>query len=222
MATEERPSTPPTTAYVKPRHARKGSITLSPFWAAAPNSPDGADDDQAIASPRVSARGIIEVPMEEIAFFPLPLDDCASDQRAQAPEKRISRRISASREAQLQRVPSVVQAEEELVDIDGISKMTIKDNSTKSVSSDTTVASSSDSIRSEFSENTAGSKFVVVVVAVIFPSSYVLSVYANSFFDRHLGGRSNGQARRNLGHCPSLSTMHGPTKGECMCGSLSR
>lgn len=149
----EQGETPPT------QHVRRGSVPLSPFWASDPEDRATRDDDEALGSPRVHSKGIIEVPMTEIAFFPLPLDDCASDQRAMPPEERISRRVSAAREAPA-RVPSVVQADEGdgLVDIQGVPKTMKEDISNTSISSDTTVASSSDSIRSEFSENTAGSK----------------------------------------------------------------
>ena len=176
-------------------HQRRASVGLSPFWAAA-DLFVGADmninqDDEAIASPKVHERGIIDFPMEEIAFFPLPTDECASDERALLPEKRLSRRLSTSRAAAA-KVPTVVAAVESeaapvvveaavarggdapgksLVDIEGTmaTNLVVGDKSIATISSDTSVASSSNSVRSEFSENTAGSKcrallFIIVIV----------------------------------------------------------
>jgi len=189
---EPRPSTPPPidTGASPPgsppdgHHKRRASVPLSPFWTAegkvladldaaalaVPGTGDDIEDDnEAIASPRVHSRGVIEVPMSEIAFFPLPLDDCASDERAIPPEKRLSRRASSAKKLLPPRVPSVVAAVEG-GDGGAVEAAAAADSSTKavdsgmersgtSISSDTTVAS----VQSEFSENTAGSTLFIFV-----------------------------------------------------------
>jgi hypothetical protein len=145
-----------TDAPVSPSGPR-ASVPLSPFWSGSHQSPipsknDDNDDNEAIGSPRVAARGVMEVPMEVIAFFPLPQDDCDSDERALPPEKRPSRKASTSRP--FSRVPSVVKAKEE----EDTPPITVSDVDTTSGGSDSTVASTS--VKSEFSENTAGSKLL--------------------------------------------------------------
>ena len=164
---DEPPSTPerPSTPEAELGHRRRASVPLSPFWASDQLEPKVPfmnqksidDDNEAIASPRVHSHGIIEVPMDEIAFFPLPLDDAASDERALPPEKRPSRRASTSRPTLL-KVPSVVAAVEKPPH-EGAAADQQAAADMASVSSDTTVASS-ESVHSEFSENTAGSKSV--------------------------------------------------------------
>jgi hypothetical protein len=156
----------PGTAPVSPS-GRIASVPLSPFWNEPHQSPlpskdeknsndnDDNNDNEAIGSPRVAARGVMEVPMELIAFFPLPLDDCDSDERALPPEKRPSRKASTSRP--FCRLPSVVKASEAVVE--EMPPITQSEADTTSLSSDASVGSTS--VNSEFSENTAGSKLTL-------------------------------------------------------------
>lgn len=196
-----------TTASPGGQHHRKASVGLSPFWVEESKSQDNAttpvndqntNDNEAIGSPKVAERGIVDFPMDAIAFFPLPVDDCASDERALLPEKRPSRRASTSRAvapvppvlvAAAAAVPAVVEdtivveaplspdgATKQLVDIEGLPPdLVIGGNHEKSsISSNTSVASGNDSFRSEFSENTAGSKFTTVFHGhFVFPVLFV-------------------------------------------------
>ena len=202
------------------RHHRKASVGLSPFWADEANNNNNNNNDkdvtgtpdktitattdydnEAIGSPKVSERGIIDFPMDAIAFFPLPVDDCASNERALPPEKRPSRRASTTTAtsravapvpeelaAAVSKVPDAVEdtiggggdnnnnqddvapplspdgATKQLIDLEGglppelvvgVDKVVAM----TSVTSDSSVAAGDQSFLSEFSENTAGSKF---------------------------------------------------------------
>jgi hypothetical protein len=166
MANDTTPPASPTGG-----HRRRASVPLSPFWTD-PEIEKSGSDNEMVSSPRVSQRGLVELPMAEIAFFPLPMDDAASDEKALLPEKRPSRRASTHHHKDKKGFPAEVggappipfpltprstPAPEFVVEGKEKVDKAEKEGGT-SVSSDTTVRSS-DSVQSEFSENTAGSKF---------------------------------------------------------------
>ena len=191
------------------KHHRKASVGLSPFWVdesknqgntTTPVTSQDINDNEAIGSPKVSERGIVEFPMDAIAFFPLPVDDLASDERGLLFGKRTSRRASTPRSAApvppalvaaAAAIPVAVEdtivteaplspdgATKALVDIEGLPPgLMIGGNHEKSsTSSNSTVATGNDSFRSEFSENTAGSKFSMPRVSCFSCSFYGFEV----------------------------------------------
>lgn len=139
--TDQCPPTP-----TSPSRQRSASVPLSPFWVDA----DAAkEDNEAVASPRARSRGQVEVSLENIATFPMPEigDECSAELAFMHPDKRLSERNRrASQTAPKEVMRGVV--------VEG--KAEVDAGKTPSVTS----TSSDDSIHSEFSENTAGSKLL--------------------------------------------------------------
>jgi len=141
-------------------HNRKGSIGLSPVWSEHVGDTGKGKmtrhaSDEAIASPRVTGRGIVDVDLQEIAFFPL----------LPAAAAAVPRNIGRVERNEEEDVPPII-------DIEGVRNVlekqatmtddTVAAQAPDSENSDHSVVSSSDSKYSEFSENTAGSRFAAV------------------------------------------------------------
>lgn len=137
MAAESPPSSPSRS------HQRRASVGLSPFWI---DLHAAKEDNEAVASPRARSKGRVEVEINP-AFFPLPLlaDDTSAERAFLHPDKRLSER---HRKANL--IPKEISTRE-------------KDIAEAVAAATASITSSSDeeSVHSEFSENTAGSKYAV-------------------------------------------------------------